>query len=236
MPVYLKVISNKKKKFTFPSNPDGEVELKFETSYQDYNFIRKGRRSYPSGMEKQPISWSGYFWGKRRKQPALVAKKAKWISPKKCVKKLKKWQARGTPLNLIISESGINEDVTISSFEYKPFGGNGDISYEIEFLPYYPIKIFSVQELKKKKKKKTSRTSKRTASAGSGETASTRTYKIKSGDTLCKISRKYYGKESKWETIYKANKKALKKAAKKHGRKNSDHGKYLYAGTVLTIP
>ncbi len=50
------------------------------------------------------------------------------------------------------------------------------------------------------------------------------TYKIQSGDTLSKISSKFYGKASKWNVILEANKDKI-----------SDAGK-LKVGTTINIP
>ena len=189
-------------------------------------------RQQSSGMGTQIIKWSGYFWGAGRKKLASVNQK--WIAPKTCASKLKNWQTKKTPLNLVVSEAGINEDVTIKSFEYKPFGGHGDYSYEISFVPYGDMKIYTTKELgiekKAKKKKKTTRPSTKKS------TKKKKTYRIVRGDTLCGISRKKYKTESKWRNIYNANKKVIEAAAKKHGRRNSDNGHWIYPGTVLTLP
>ena len=155
MGAILKELHNSASKFQFPSMPKDDVDVKRETAYQEYNILGKGKMSYPSGMGTQIIKWSGYFWGAGRKKLASVNQK--WIAPKTCASKLKNWQTKKTPLNLVVSEAGINEDVTIKSFEYKPFGGHGDYSYEISFVPYGDMKIYTTKELgieKKAKKKK----------------------------------------------------------------------------------
>lgn len=161
MGAILKELHNSASKFQFPSMPNENVDVKRETSYQEYNILGKGKMSYPSGMGTQIIKWSGYFWGAGRKKLASVNQK--WIAPKTCASKLKNWQTKKTPLNLVVSEAGINEDVTIKSFEYKPFGGHGDYSYEISFVPYVEMKIYTTKELgtekKAKKKKKNTRPS-----------------------------------------------------------------------------
>ena len=154
MGAILKELHNSASKFQFPSMPKDGVDVKGETAYQEYNILGKGKMSYPSGMGTQIIKWSGYFWGAGRKKLASVNQK--WIAPKTCASKLKNWQTKKTPLNLVVSEAGINEDVTIKSFEYKPFGGHGDYSYEISFVPYVEMKIYTTKELgigKKAKKK-----------------------------------------------------------------------------------
>lgn len=117
MGAILKELHNSASKFQFPSMPKDDVDVKRETAYQEYNILGKGKMSYPSGMGTQIIKWSGYFWGAGRKKLASVNQK--WIAPKTCASKLKSWQTKKTPLNLVVSEAGINEDVTIKSFEYK---------------------------------------------------------------------------------------------------------------------
>lgn len=62
-----------------------------------------------------------------------------------------------------------------------------------------------------------------------------KTYKVKKGDTLKKISKKMYGTQKYAGKIYKWNKKKIEKAARKHGRKSSKNGKYLYKGTKLKL-
>jgi len=61
-------------------------------------------------------------------------------------------------------------------------------------------------------------------------------HKVQSGDTLISISRKYYGTDSKWKTIYETNKTVIEETAAKHGRKSSSNGHWIYPGTVLIIP
>lgn len=237
MAIYLKELANKSSKFTFPSMPNDGIDVQAKTSYQEYEFIRKGRFSFPSGMDKQPIKWSGYFFGESRKKLSGVIQN--WMEPKTCIAKLKKWQQNGTPLNLIVSDSNINSDVTISSFTYKPFGGHGDYSYTIEFLPYYELKIYTTKELgveKKAQKKKTDTRSNKKKGNSSKTKKNTKTYTIKSGDTLWGISTKYYGTGSKWQTIYNKNKSTIEAAARRYGYSSSNGGNWIFPGTTLTIP
>ena len=57
-----------------------------------------------------------------------------------------------------------------------------------------------------------------------GKRTKMRTYKVRKGDTLQKISRKFYGTTKKWTLLYKVNKDELK---------NPDS---VYPGQVLVIP
>lgn len=63
-----------------------------------------------------------------------------------------------------------------------------------------------------------------------------KSYVVKKGDCLWKISRKFYGTGSKWKTIYNANKTVIEKTARKYGKKSSSNGHWIYPGCKLTIP
>ncbi len=62
------------------------------------------------------------------------------------------------------------------------------------------------------------------ASQGSGDGWTSKTYTVKSGDTLSKISKEFYGDANKYNQIFEANKPMLKDPDK------------IYPGQVLRIP
>ena len=61
-------------------------------------------------------------------------------------------------------------------------------------------------------------------SSSSAPPPATRTYTVKSGDSLSKIAKQIYGDANKWRTIYQANRDLIK---------NPD---LIHPGQVLTIP
>ena len=69
------------------------------------------------------------------------------------------------------------------------------------------------------------------AAAGGGTN-----YTVVSGDTLWGVAKRFYGSGTKYSVIYNANAETIEAAAKAHGKKNSDNGHWIYAGTTLTIP
>ena len=222
MSVSLKRISNGKK-FVFPSNPDGSLDVETSVKYQNFDIINRGQISHPTGFNAREYKWSGRFFGKPRKGTALIQE---WKYPKTCIRQLLTWMKKGAVLNLIVTSTGINADVTISDFKYSPVGGYGDFEYTIKLISYKDLKI--------KGKKNKNGDSSRNAKPKKRVYTVKKNYKSRTG--ICKISKKYYGTTSKWSTIYKKNKKKIENAAKKHNRKNSDRGKYLYKGTKLVIP
>lgn len=108
---------------------------------------------------------------------------------------------------------GFDVVVNISMKEYREWGAK---------------KLIIIKKSKKKKavKKKITRKTKSPA----------KSYTVKNWDCLMKIARKQLGDASKWKSIYNLNKKTIETAAKKHGRKSSNNGHWIYAGTKLKLP
>lgn len=143
---------------------------------------------------------------------------------------LREWQENGTRLNLIVTDSWINLDVTISSFQPEIYGAYGNVKYSISFAQAKDLKIYTTNELKIAAfVKKTAPRNDNSQSSGSG-------YTIVSGDTLWGIASKKLGSGTKWTQIYDANSSIIEEAAKKHRKSGSDHGHWIYPGTTITIP
>lgn len=208
------------------------VHAKYAAKYQSFDIISKGTIKVPKGHDVPEISWEGEFFGPAKKNLAGVDT-ANWKAPNTCVKILRDWMNNKTELTLIISGTWINMDVTIASFDVKPHGGYGDVSYSIVFERVRDLKIYTTQESKVGQKKKTkSRAKKKSSSFSSGSGGSDGTYTVKSGDTLYKIAKK---KNTTWQNLYNKNKAVIERVAKKHGMKNSDHGHWIWPGTKLVI-
>lgn len=115
--------------------------------------------------------------------------KADREDPEWYVSKLEKWRNSNTLIRFIITDV-INIQCTIESFSWGMQDGTKDIYYSLTLKEYRSVSA------KKRSVKKIKAT----------------THKVKKGDTLSKIAKKYYGNSGKtYRTkIYNANKKIIK--------------------------
>lgn len=217
-------------KFTFPALP-GKVQGKYGAKYQSFDIISQGTVKVPKGTDVAEFTWDGVFWGESKRNEPIV-KKNSWKEPNECVKILSNFMKNETVLNLIVTETWINVDVTISSFQPRPIGAYGNVEYSITFVQKKPLQIYTTDELKIAKFVKKIKPRNDSGGSSGGDS----TYTVVSGDTLWRIASKKLGSGSKWTQIYDANADTIEAEAKKHGKSSSDHGHWIWAGEVLTIP
>lgn len=232
MDIYLTETTGGGRRFTFPSLPE-RIKEKNSTNYQSYDILSQGKIKIPKGMMPTEISWDSVFFGESKKNESIVKH---WVSPSECKRILQNWHENGTVLRLMVTETNINVDVTIGQFFCDDVGGFGNKEYEIVFFRYKDSKIYTTDELKIVKFVK--KTNTRPAPTAPSAPANKGTYTIKSGDTLWAIARRFFGGSgSNWKKIYDANKSAIESIADRYrGGRGSDCGKWIYPGTVLTIP
>jgi len=217
-------------KFTFPALPE-KIQGKYGAKYQSFDIISQGTVKIPKGTDVAEFTWDGVFFGPSKKKEAIVRTES-WQSPTQCVKILTDFMINETVLTLIVTDTWINVDVTISSFQPRPVGAYGNIEYSITFVQKKPLKIYTTDELKIAKfvKKTAPRNDAPEKSSGGSK------YTVVSGDTLWGIASKKLGSGSKWTAIYDANVSTIESTAKAHGKSSSDHGHWIWPGEVLTIP
>lgn len=218
--------------FYFASLPES-IQGTMDASMQSFEIISKGTVKVPKGKGAKEIKWSGEFFGKTKKGEAIV-KSRKWKSPKKSVNLLKKWMNNGVVLNLVVSGTWINMDVTISSLNVEEYGAYGNVKYSITLTQYRKLKIYTTKELKiaKIKKKGGKKTKERSSKNDDGFKGN---YIVVSGDTLWGIAAKYCGGGTNWTKLYDANAGTIEAEAKKHGKSSSDHGHWIWPGEVLVL-
>lgn len=230
MDIYLTELDDKDSSFRFPAMPE-KIKVKNKANYQSFNIISLGEIKIPNGMKNCSISWSGFFFGDAYRNAPFVKY---FRQPKRCIAQLNKWQKNGTPLKLLVTDTRINEDVTIESFEYTKSGGSGNIEYSVTFAHYDSLKIYTTKETQKKSSATSGKAKKKARS--SKKDSRNKQYVIKYGDTLWGLAVQNYGSGIEWRKIYDANKNVLEKAAKKQGYPGSDGGNRIFPGTSIIIP
>lgn len=216
-------------KFTFPALPE-KVQGKYGAKYQSFDIISQGTIKMPKGTDVEEFTWDGVFFGESKKNEPIV-KKNSWREPNECVKILNDFLKNGTMLNLIVTETWINVDATVSSFQPRPVGAYGNVEYSITFVQKKPLNIYTTNELQIAAFVKQTKPRNDSVEQPTGST-----YTVVSGDTLWGIAAKMLGSGTMWTKIYDANAGTIEEEAKKHGKQDSDHGHWIWPGEVLTIP
>lgn len=211
-------------KMYFPVPPE-KIDYKTAAYFKEYSIINKGIVKIPSGTDVSEIGWECFFPGERLQNMPFVISKKKL--PAEYHKQLESWKENGAKLKLNITGTPFSFDVYIDTYDVTAQDAHGSLYYKINFAKAIAVTVETTTN--KKASKTTTRSSK---------TSSQKKYTVKNRDTLWDISIKFYGSKNatKWTKIYDANKSKIEAAAKKHGRKSSNKGHYIYAGTVLSIP
>lgn len=214
--------------FYFASLPE-VIQGVMDAKMQSFDIISQGTVKIPKGTGAKELSWSGVFFGESRRNMPFIKTKY-WKNPKSCVETLENWMSKGTVLNIVISGTWINMDVTISSFQVEEFGAYGDIRYTLKLVQKKPLMIYTTKELKIAAFVK--KTKPRASSSGGGSKGN---YTVVSGDTLWGIASKKCGGGTNWTKLYDANAGTIEATAKAHGKSSSDHGHWIWPGETLVL-
>ena len=223
--MYLKIDGTK---YRLPVVPE-TLKTTVQANNSSLNVVDKGEITIRNGRKAHQYGFSSFFPIKSFKGSISQSDMKK---PTTYVNAIKKAVNEKLVVKFIFTRSAdnlvdISTNCTVEKFEYEEKGEDfGTIYYSITLKEYRKI---SLHKVKKKKKKKSSKRSSATKSTK-------KTYKVKKNDTLKSIAKKKLGDSSKWKVLYKINKSVIERAAKKHGKKSSNKGHFLYAGTVLKLP
>lgn len=139
----------------------------------------------------------------------------KLLKPFEYVKMLEKWRISKEPIRVIFTDTPINYPMVIESFSWGEEDGTGDVYFTLELTEYKFLKLTKASK-SKTVVKQTKRPVKKSKSTK---------YTVKRGDSLWKISKKFYGSGTKWKKIYNNNKKVIGK-----------NPNLIYPGQKLVIP
>ena len=170
------------------------------------------------------------------------------MSPEEYIHQLADWKNKNQKLYFKAGDT-VNFLCTITNLTYSQKDATGDIYFSVELTEYRKLG------------------SNRVVPSGKGNTGkSGKTYKCKKGDTLKKLSKKYYGSSKYATALYQKNKSAIESAFKPYEKakakkkaaewnkkypskkrtweyyydrrkpKNSENGKYLYGNPKIVIP
>lgn len=214
---------NKDIKVTLPVTPE-KIDYKTAGKFQEYQILNKGTAKVPSGREIISIAWECFFPGDSLKSYPFIEK---YSSPKTLHNQFNYWRSNGIKLSLTITESPITRMyVYIDTYEAHLAGADGSIYYSLTLSQAVDVTVDTVP----KKSGQTSGNKRPSKNTGAKK------YTVKRGDTLWSIAKRFYKKSSEWQKIYNANKNTIEARAKKAGKKSSNKGRKLYAGTKLKIP
>ena len=135
---------------------------------------------------------------------------------------------------IVVREGGFGTNLKVSLEDYtieESAANARDVSISVKLKQYVDYGLKTVVILEKPKATETVAPP-AAPRAGTPEKAKEDTYKVKKGDSLWAIAKRFYGKGSLWKKIYNAN-KALISARNK--RKRVAYFT-IYVGQVLKIP
>ncbi len=177
-----------------PVNPE-QITCQTGTRMQTFDVISLGEIAIPRGNVPTRFSWEGFFPGEARKDSFMVKD---WRSPKELIGLLSLWRAQNTKVRLLVTETPINHDCYIETFEHTWGGGYGDAEYRIELVQAIELRVYAEEQ------KETQQTV-ALASTTRPAPEPPKTYTVKPGDTLWAIAKQTLGDGSRWREIYQAN-------------------------------
>lgn len=197
----------------FPINPE-RVTAQTGSKIETYEVMNLGEIARPFGEIPTRFSWEGILPGEARKNLPFVKS---WRPPIEIVSDISFMRHDNEKVRLLVTETPINHDCYIDTFEHTWLGGHGDCQYRIELVQARAVVVYTDTE----KARQPAKAQRRTRPAPPPP----RTYTVKRGDTLWAIAKRTLGSGSRWKEIYNANINLI--------GKNPD---LIYPGQVLRIP
>ena len=196
-----------------------QIQMQAETRFAVYDIMDMGDVYIPTGEKLKSFSWQGILPGEGRKKQSYLA--GRWQSPKEIQEIFSLWRATGARLRLLITETPINEDVYLASYQMTYAGGYGDYQYQIKFVAAKGLAVDAKRPASAAAYNQLSR-------SGGQQQAS---YTVKSGDSLWSIAQRVLGQGSRYGEIYQLNQGIIDSRNKKGADKYQ-----IYPGQILKMP
>lgn len=211
------VLEGPKRKLVIPWTPDA-IEVEVEGRAETFS-TQEADVEFGTGTTPTRYGWDSMFPGRRRRK--LVEGRllrGNWTEPKVLVAILEDWTENQAPVSLSIEGTGIQKrPCEVRSFRYAYSGGEGDVAYSIELRHRTAITIGRRDKKKKHHHGKghghdrddSPNKNHKKGGDDSGKDSKIVTYKVKAGDTLAKIAKRFLGTITRWREIYDDNRKAI---------------------------
>ena len=199
-------------KFQLPVNP-AQFTVTVANKNTVVNVIQLGDINLIGKTGLRETSFSSFFPNRVYNFSNNLTEK----NPLDYVNRIEAWRNAGEPIRFIIT-GVLNMECTIESFSYGEQDATGDIYYTIALKEYKKIKLKAGSNTSNSRGNSSNRT------VQSENTNSGSTYTVKSGDSLWKIAKQFYGDGAKYNKIYEGNKSIISNPS------------LIYVGQVLTIP
>lgn len=122
-----------------------KIKARTESNFRSYSIVERGEVKIPKGERLAQVSWRGILPGARILLYNFVTHAA-WEPPKEIINTIKRWRDENAKVKLLITQTPINMDVYIKSFDYEMSGGQGNYEYDIDFLAAKDLQILTVEE------------------------------------------------------------------------------------------
>lgn len=189
--------------FRFPVLPSS-FNMGNSSIIETSNIVNLGEVAVFGGNQLKTISISSFFPSKRYHFCTYNT----FPQPYKCAGMIEDWRASGKQVRLIVTGTSINLLALIESFEYGERAGTRDVEFTLTLKEYKPITIKTIPPATN-----TPEPAPRPVDT-SDNTNKQKTHKVKKGDCLWDIAKKYYGKGSLYPKIKEANKSKYPSLAK----------------------
>ncbi len=180
----------------FPVNPE-RVTAQTGARMQTFDILELGELRLPRGKEPARISWDGLFPGAARAALPFVRS---WRPPQELVAELQAFRDRGERVGLLVTETPLNLDVYVETFEHAWGGAYGDCNYRLQLVQARDLAVYTDAEWHARK-----------AAQPQADRASRpappppKSYIVRSGDTLWAIAKRTLGDGSCWRELHEAN-------------------------------